>query len=180
MPYLTAAVIVIGLVSVINLLLTMAVVRRLRQHEERLADRPNRPPYSQLGTVLPEFAAESANGSPVDRGFFTGLTLVGVFSTHCRACREQLPAFAAKAQERFKGHVLAIVAGAPKESADFAAALGSAATLITEPVGGPLSRAFQVKSVPTFFIVNEHAVIATVSGTVAGLEISVSGMEARL
>jgi thiol-disulfide isomerase/thioredoxin len=179
MRYLTVAVIIIGLVSAVNLLLTMAVVRRLRHHEQRLASMPTRPPFVQLGTVLPEFAAESSTGSSVGRDFFTGLTFVGAFSTGCPACRDQLPAFAALAQERFQGRALAIVAGDPKKSGDFAAALGSAATLIAEPANGPLSRAFQVKSVPTFFIVNEHATITAVSGTLAGLEASVSATGAR-
>lgn len=179
MPYITVSVIVIGLVVGLNLLLTTAVIRRLRHHEEQLADLPRRPSFIQLGTILPVFAAKSSTGSWVDRNFFTGPTIVGAFSTSCPACRDQLPAFAALAKERFDGHAMAIVSGDPKEFADIAAALGSAATLITELADGPVSKAFQVKSVPTFFIVNEHAAIVAVSGTPAGLEKSLSGMEAR-
>lgn len=180
MSYLTTAVVIFGLATAINLLLTMAIVRRMRHYEERFVDQPKRPPFIQTGTVLPEFAAKSSTGSSVNRDFFTEPTLVGAFSTSCPACRDQLPAFAALANERFAGHALAIVSGDPKKFADLAAGVTSAVTLVTEPADGPLRKAFQVKSVPTFFLVNEDATIIAASGTPAGLEKSLSDMAARL
>ena len=131
---LTALLMVVGAVAVLNLLLTVGVIRRLRQHTERLShlSAPGgapEPVMLEAGAQVGEFAATTTDGEPVSRDLLSGQTLVGVFAPSCSACREQLPNFISKA-ETFPGgraQVLAVVSGEPEQVGLFA----------TSHAGGP-------------------------------------------
>src|SRR5687768_11835646 len=115
--FLIALVVLVGTVAVLNLFLTVGVIRRLKEHTGKLADLPTMgaAPSLMLGEVerVGEFAATTSDGEPVSRDLLSGQTLVGVLSPNCSACEERLPEFVAMA-ETFpggRGQVLAIVAG---------------------------------------------------------------------
>src|SRR5690349_3316766 len=113
---LTAAVVLVGLLCAVDLVLTLAVIRRLRAHTLALAGMtPKRPPLPAPGTAVPAFSAVAEGGRVVSDAFFTGPTLVGVFSTTCAACHERLPEFVALARDRSAERVLAVVAGEPTD-----------------------------------------------------------------
>jgi len=175
MLYLTAAVVVIGGVCAVNLLLTMAVVRRLRHHAERLANVPMQPPLIQPGTALPEFSAVSSTGAPVKKDFFVGNTLVGMFSTACTACRERLPEFVSLAAG-FGGRTLAVVSGDLEQASEFAAGLDPATTVVIEDRSGQVNKAFGVKAVPSFYIVDENAVITAAATAPSKLPVASGGL----
>lgn len=166
MPYLVAAVVLVGALCAVNLLLTLAVIRRLREHSARLdADRPARPPLVTAGTALPEFASAASDGTELSREFFTGPTLVGMFSTTCSACHERLPEFTAKARSLGPGRALAVVVDDQRDAGAFTAALTPVATLAVEPPDGPLAKAFQVTFFPAFYLVDDRAVITAAALT---------------
>ncbi|MGP3934220.1 TlpA family protein disulfide reductase [Nonomuraea sp. KM88] len=177
MPYLVAAVILLGCLTAVNLLLVLGVTRRLREHGSRLDDLFTPPPFALPGTELPDFTAVSLDGSVISRGFFTGAEtaggasapycLVGVFSTDCSVCRVYLPGFVERAKAA--GQTLAIIAADDGDAAIYADDLAQAATIVVEPHEGPVGKAFQVTSYPTFFLVDAGAVIVAVAGDPAEL-----------
>jgi peroxiredoxin len=155
MPVLVtgAAVLLVGLV-LLNLLLTVGVIRRLKEHTElidtlRASGPPDRimlPPGAEVG----DFSAEALDGTAVSRDGLDGETLVGVFSPGCPACADQLPKFVDLA-ESFPGgrdRVLAVVVGDPRESADETARLAPAARVVNESHEGAVSKALGVSGFP--------------------------------
>ncbi|HSK95694.1 MAG TPA: hypothetical protein VK891_03675, partial [Euzebyales bacterium] len=92
MPYLVAAVVLVGTLCAVDLLLTMAVVRRLRELTRQLGGLAGGAGVELLavGAPLPAFTAESVDGQAVDSGT-AAPAFVGFLSTTCRSCAEQLP-----------------------------------------------------------------------------------------
>jgi hypothetical protein len=99
MPFLVAAVVLLAVLCLLNMMITFAVLRRLRSHEERLAARPagrSSGVDALVGRELPEFDATSTAGAAVSRSDLLGQARVlGVFSATCEPCHEQARAFAA-------------------------------------------------------------------------------------
>ncbi|MFG6192297.1 TlpA family protein disulfide reductase [Nonomuraea sp. JJY05] len=159
MPYLVAAVVVVGLLCLVDLVLTLAVIRRLRVHTLRLAElTPTGAPMVQPGTTLGDFSATALSGETVSRAFFSGPSVVAVFSTECASCHERLPEFASYLADTRPERVLAVVAGDPDGARLFTGELTSA-TVVVEPMGGPVSRALQVSRFPSFYLVDGDAVV---------------------
>ncbi|MEU4510420.1 hypothetical protein AB0G05_13045 [Nonomuraea wenchangensis] len=166
MPYLVVAVVLVGALCAVNLLLTLAIIRRLREHAAQLAAvGPARPPLVAAGTELPEFASAAADGTTLSRDFFAGPTLVGMFSTSCAACHERLPEFTTRARSLGPTRALAVVVDDQGDAGTFAAALTPVATMVVEPAGGPLAKAFQASFFPAFYLVDGQAVITAAALT---------------
>lgn len=167
MPYLVAALVLVGAVSVLNLILTTAVVRRMRVYEQQPSGRPASDVLGGLpeGAALPTFTGAVAGGGAVTDGDLRGLPAVVAFlSTDCPSCLEHAPEFAVAARATIKrgGRAVAvIIEGA--EPVDALTAAAGPATAVYEPVDrtGPMTRAFAVKTFPTFFIVDEAGVITS-------------------
>jgi len=135
MMFLTAAVVLVGILCTFDLFLTFAVVRRLREHTtelERLAGLAlsgtgGYDPGVLVGRSLPEPAAAGAGQS----------RLVGFFDSNCSTCFEHAPEFVAMASRQ---KLVAVVNGSgPKADelaellADVPAVRGEAALqIITE------------------------------------------------
>ncbi|MBE1591596.1 TlpA family protein disulfide reductase [Nonomuraea angiospora] len=159
MPYLVAAVVVVGLLCLVDLVLTLAVIRRLRVHTLRLAElAPAGAPMVQPGTTLGEFSATALSGETVSRAFFSGPSVVAVFSTECASCHERLPEFASYLADTRPQRVLAVVAGDPDAARSFTGELTSA-TVVVEPMGGPVGRALRVSRFPSFYLVDGDGVV---------------------
>ncbi|WP_153532769.1 TlpA family protein disulfide reductase [Actinomadura macrotermitis] len=159
MPYLVAGVVFVGALSAFNLLLTLAVVRRLREHAALLEGERAAPPFTPPGTPLPEFTAAALDGTALNRGFFTGPTVVGLFSTTCASCREHLPEFTERVGGLGAGRVLAVVVGDRNDAEPFTTALAPVATVAVEPQDGPVATAFGRPAFPGFYVVDENAVV---------------------
>src|SRR6266545_2616592 len=88
MPYLVAAIVLLGAVCTVNLILTLALIRRLR---EQAGGPPGpRQPLPKvivgIGERPAEFTAATTEGEPIDRDAVAG-GLVGFFSPQCSPCR---------------------------------------------------------------------------------------------
>jgi hypothetical protein len=165
MAYLAAAVTLVGIVATVDLLLTVGVVRRLREHTAELAAlrRPGQEAALPVGSPVGAFATASVAGRPVGPDTLGGRTLVGFFSPGCTPCTERLPGFVAYAAGRAGGPdaVLAVVAGEPAEAAETVEALRRVATVVVEPDDGPLQRAFGVSGFPAFVLVEDGVIAAS-------------------
>ena len=145
---LTTAVTLFGALSLINLLLTLGLVRRLRQSSARPltagADLPV--PELGLGTPLPLADQVGQGGRPL---------LVGFFSAGCKACPDHVDPFRAYA-EAFPGDAVAILEGGSEAVAKYAPGLGdSIRTVANATDTGLLSDAFGLRAWPSFVVVDE-------------------------
>jgi hypothetical protein len=165
--FLIALVVLVGAVAVLNLLLTVGVIRRLRQHTENLAN------LSTMGGPQPsimigegeragEFAATTTDGEPVTRDLLSGQTLVGVLTPDCSACRERLPEFVSSA-ETFpggRGQVLAVLAGELEQVEEYREQLAPVARVVIEPpMKGAVATALKVEGFPAFAVLDADGTV---------------------
>src|SRR6266511_1544259 len=140
MPYLVAAIVLLGAVCTVNLILTLALIRRLR---EQAGGPPGpRQPLPKvivgIGERPAEFTAATTEGEPIDRDAVAG-GLVGFFSPQCSPCRERVPEF--------------------MEYAHHADTLDGIARIVVEPVDGPLSTAFAVGGLPALCLLDQTSTV---------------------
>ncbi|MFC9977184.1 TlpA family protein disulfide reductase [Spirillospora sp. NPDC127200] len=155
----------VGLLAALNLLFTYGLIRRVREHEERLARMgpaapgppPGRPP---AGSVLPEFHAVTVGGREVDRGALAeGDALIGFFDTDCEPCRDRMPEFAEFTAERRSTPVLVVIAGPPAETARWAGLFDDHALVVVEEEAR-LAKTFGVDGLPTMLALRDGTVEA--------------------
>jgi hypothetical protein len=165
--FLTAAVVVVGVIAAVDLLLTFGVIRRLREHTELIGSggaRPGAPTMVEPGRSIAPFDATTTDGAPISRDGLAGTTLIGVFGAGCSACEEQLPKFVESAGT-FPGgpaQVLAVVTAADSTAAaPYVDQLTGVATVVREAPGGPLLTALGISGFPAFAIADGGVVRST-------------------
>lgn len=157
MAYLVAGLILVGAIASLNLLLTVGVIRRLRELDAQLPQRRLDTALLPAGTTVDDFAAGTTDGATVSRRTLRGDTVVGFFSPGCEPCEALQPAFVEYAATVSGGrdHVIAVVAGDPDEAAPVVARLSGVARVVVEaPAGGAVARAFHVRGYPALFHVD--------------------------
>ncbi|WP_328995770.1 hypothetical protein OG394_14010 [Kribbella sp. NBC_01245] len=169
--FLTALVVVVGIVGVLNLLLTFGVIRRLKEYDQAIAKIPHGAMHSvpseamrAPGSEVDEFTAVSTDGVPVTKESLHAQTLVGFFSVGCAPCTESAPKFAAHAVgvPGGKDSVLAIVvADGDDDPSELAGILGEGARVGVEGYDGPIATAFGVTAFPTYGVVAGGRITAT-------------------
>lgn len=170
MLYLTAAVILVGATCLTNLILSLGVIRRLREHAdilERQRSGAAEPDSLMLGagSVVGRYATATTGGETVSRESLAGQTLVGFFSPGCRACEERRSSFIdyAKAVPGGAARVLAVVIGSGADAADLERELAPVARVVIEDHDGAVGTAFGVRAYPAFILVNEDGVVTASS-----------------
>lgn len=186
MPVLVAAVVVVGLLCLANLLFLFGVIRRLREHTELLAQHGvgsatgsvrKLPPGHEVaalpGSVVPAYTTTTVDGEHVAGGGPEAPTLVGVFSPGCSACTEQLPAFLEFAGRHRGGRdrVLAVVSGDPGDRPGYVDQLRPVARLVVGEPATAVTEALQVRGYPAFALI-EDGVIRASGFQVAELELT--------
>lgn len=163
MAILTAAVVLVGVLVLFDLLLTLGLVKRVRAHAEVLDKLVNAKPAAQLepgrlppGTVVSEFAATTSDGLGVSRASFTDGAVLGFFSTWCETCAEQLPGFLAYAEPFGRERVLAVVQGGEDQLPALIAKLSKVAQVVIEPDNGPIAKAVGVDAMPTMAVIDKE------------------------
>lgn len=149
-------------VCLLNLVLTLGVLRRLREHTELISNlsatgEPLAPMLAE-GEIAGTFDAVATTGERVSRDLLSGLTLVGAFSPHCPACAERLPAFVDFAATFTGGRdqVIAVLAGEETETTTYRAQLEPVARVVIEPaIGGEICTALEFRAFPAFGILDE-------------------------
>jgi thiol-disulfide isomerase/thioredoxin len=165
MILLSVAVALVAVLCVVDLVLTLGVVRRLRDHGGRLAVLSGLGPDEQTirppGAAVDPFTATSLAGAPVSIEDLAEPTLVGFFSPDCPSCEEKLPAFLAYA-EAFPGgraRTLGIVAGEAGGLAYRSALSAVAGAVVVERELGPVQKAFGARAFPAFAVVVDGVVV---------------------
>ncbi|MEO3748742.1 hypothetical protein [Plantactinospora sp. B5E13] len=174
----TAATVTLTAICVLNLVLTLGMVRRLNRLTPPVGAgdaaapagaRPADAAPSVAGPGLPapgtkvrDFTAVTTDGTTLGRAELTGRGLVAFFLTGCTSCHHLLPEFVAYA-DSFPGgreRVLAVVVTGKGGPDDLVRRLSPVARVTIEPVGGPVSTAFGVDGFPVFSVLQDHVVIA--------------------
>ena len=157
---LTAVAVLAGALCLLNLVLTLGVVRRLREHAVLLAKlqpaaAPN--PMLAVGEQVGSFETVTVDGHPVSRDALDGPTLLGIFSPNCSACAERLPKFVdlAGGYPGGRERVLAVVVGDEHGAAAQVRALAPVARVVVEDADGAISQAMGVRGYPAFGVLDE-------------------------
>ncbi len=170
MPILTMLVAVFIPVSLLNLILTLGVIRRIRQHTELLNEQ-RRKPTPSMGDMPAAFVAKTVAGSTLTRESLQTPALIGFFTTGCEPCETALPLFISYAAA-FSGspeRVLAVVIGPQEEAAAYNLRLAQVAQVVVEYPDGPVQTAFSVDGSPAFGILDERGVVSLATRSVADL-----------
>jgi hypothetical protein len=185
--YLTVAVIGVGVLSVVNVWLTLALARKLREQGEQLTHRgaqhgPRQMVGPSPGTEVPDFSATTVSGTDVLATDLRGeRSLVGFFMPGCEPCHGQIPAFIAYARNMPGGpaHALAVVANGGRTMAgtygDDASRLidelteSAAAHVVTEPSASAVTVALAVTGYPSFILVDADGHVEGGAHAIAGL-----------
>jgi thiol-disulfide isomerase/thioredoxin len=180
MAFVVAALVLVGLLGVVNLIFSFGVIRRLREHTGALdrlshggAGGGERPVMTVPGAVVEDFAASTVDGEPVARDLLAGTTLVGFLTPSCQPCQERLPLFVERAKEFERAQVLAVVV-APDSDEDAPAVveqLVGVARVVREPNSGPLATAFGVQGFPAFGLVGPDGAVVASGFELSGLNV---------
>ncbi|MCT9139596.1 TlpA family protein disulfide reductase [Streptomyces violarus] len=158
MVYLAVALVAVAALCTWDLLLTLAVLRRLR-------DRPNGTMGADtggipVGATVGSFATRCVEGAPLTERDLSDGALVAFFTTGCVPCRNKLPAFVEEARTMGgRRQVIAVVSlgATPDETAEaetMARRLAPVARVLVEEPDGPCTAAFGVTAFPCQFAVS--------------------------
>lgn len=181
MPTIVAALVILTALTLLNLLLTFGVIRRLREYAP-LLDQSGPPVTLAVGTQVPDFTAQSADGAVVTAATLRGAGgLVMFLAPDCSGCQEQLPAVREKLTEAAASPLTILVVltrlrpSSEPDDAD-AAELEEAlrvvdqrAMIVHEPLDGPVQSTFQVAAFPAFYVVDDAGRVASAGNGAADL-----------
>jgi hypothetical protein len=162
MATLISVVAIVGALCLIDLLLTLGVIRRLREHTAMFTTmQPREMGVTALndGEFPQPFRATDADSINVKGP--AGLRIVAFFSTTCPVCPVRVPTFAdyVRAHPVGQDEALAVVTGEPDGWMSYLADLAEVAHVCTEELGGPISRAFAVQGFPAFFVLGADGAV---------------------
>ncbi|MEO3798614.1 hypothetical protein ABGA98_01160 [Nonomuraea sp. B1E8] len=160
LQYLVAAVVLVGLLCMVNLLLTVGVIRRLRSQSKSMPP-PAMAEGLSPGARVPTFAAMTTSGEPISDELLGAPALVGFFSQGCQPCKDLLPLFVERARGTSDAVLAVVDTGPGEDSADYVERLAEVARVVVEAPQGPLQTAFKVNAYPTVITIDA-------GGTVAG------------
>lgn len=172
MTYLVVGVALLCVLCLFDLLLTLGVIRRLREHEDRLAKSATG--YEGMdglassllqGSRPGSFTATSTDGTEMSLDSMIDGAIVAFMSPHCKPCVSKLPSFIehASAMPDGKDRVTVVLVGEEVEATPMATQLESVARVVIEPFDGRLATAFAVTALPVIFVLTGDGRVAAIS-----------------
>lgn len=159
---LIAAVALVGVLCLLDLLLTFGVIRRLREHTDLLSAMGSEPPVLGLGKGKSPgaFSVVTTSGEVVTDA--VPLRMVAFLSASCSVCPERVPPFVAYLSNYRleRDSVLAVIQGDHDEPVPYLDQLAEVALVGMEPEDGEVSRAFEVNGYPLFFLLDADGLVA--------------------
>jgi peroxiredoxin len=183
LPYLTAAVTLVGVVAITALLLVIALARRLRELGAAAGDlQPGQMPDSSdlpVGSKPEYFRVDTISGDTVSLDGLSGnRALIGFFFAGCTPCNRQLPAFVELAKTIHGGpsQVVAVVSGEPDKAAGYAARLADVASVVLESPRadeGTISHSFNVSGWPSYYVLDPDGTVESSAPSLSKLAVPV-------
>ncbi|MFE6765660.1 TlpA family protein disulfide reductase [Streptomyces sp. NPDC057689] len=170
MVFVVVGLVLVGALGLLNLALSIAIVRRLRrQEEQRRAIAPDASSGPEVGTAVPAFTAPTLGGKVFASASLAGGTAALSFiTTSCGACDEfvsEMPEFAAKTGLD-DSRIVVVIAGEQGKARQMADHLDGLATVVYEAAPGDISSLYSITATPTTVITDAHQnVTATHTGT---------------
>ncbi|MFD5387903.1 TlpA family protein disulfide reductase [Streptomyces sp. NPDC127074] len=165
MAYLTAGVIFVGLLCLLDLVLTFGVIRRLREQEPAEATGGLRDAPSVLapGSTVAAFSALDMMGGKLTRESLAEGLAITFLSPGCPACEEVLPLVVERARQYGADQVLAVVVreeGDDADPAEFMERLSPVARVVVTDQGDELTEAFALTGMPAYVAMGPEGRIA--------------------
>lgn len=180
MWYLTVAVVLVGAFGLVNLVLMLGVIRRLREHTKLLGDRQSQRPEAMIeaGGRPEEFVATTVDGRLVSRDTLPPMTLVAFVTPSCDLCEGQIPDLLDRARSMPGGpdHVWVVVVGksGDPEVVEYADRFHGVATVFIQLGNGELPLAFKINGYPAFGLVDHDGTVAGSTFGIARLDLPVA------
>ncbi|MFE1553236.1 TlpA family protein disulfide reductase [Streptomyces sp. NPDC058718] len=175
MAFLVAGMVLVGALGLLNLALSLAIVRRLRRQEEQRggADR-HAPSGPEVGTKLPTFSAPALGGEVfASESLAGGAAALSFITTSCGACDEfvaDMPEFAAQTGLD-DSRIVVVIAGEQGKARQMADRLDGLATVVYEEAPGNISSLYAITATPTTVIADaDQYVTATHTGSKPALQ----------
>ncbi|MCX5554013.1 hypothetical protein [Streptomyces sp. NBC_00051] len=140
----------VAVLCLLDLLLTVGVIKRLREHTEIIA--PIRQQSGiRTGDEVGEFSVVSVDGEPLGRDFLADDSVVAFFAPDCQPCKAVLPDFIrlAETDGNCRDHRIAVVIGDTSASRELVEMLRPVAQVVVEEPLGTVSTAFRTSGTPT-------------------------------
>jgi hypothetical protein len=164
MAFVVAGLIVVFLLCAVDLVLTVGVIRRLREHTgvlSRFSSRDGAPDTLPVGATVAPFTALTIEGQPVSREMLETPALVGLLSATCESCHAQLPRFLERAAGMpGRDHVLAVVVGAGDDPDGVVPRLSTVARVVMEEPEGRIAAAFGASMFPVAYLIEDEYAVA--------------------
>lgn len=148
---------VLGVLCLLNIALTLVVIRKLGTLQARPAAAwpgpaaSDAPPMAvRPGALVGEFVAPTTDGDTVTRADLTGIGLVAFLAPGCQACDFAVPGFVERAELLGRDHVIAVLMGDSPMNPELTERLAPVARVLVEEQRGPLVEAFGVLGLPAF------------------------------
>jgi thiol-disulfide isomerase/thioredoxin len=166
MPYLTAAVVLVAALGMLNLLLTLAIIRRMRtMNPVQLPPEP-----LSVGSAILPFTAATIDGRTIsERDLRGSQALVGYFSPGCPPCEAALPRFVTYAAGLDRERVLAVIVDETGAAGDQAVALEPVARVVVTSERSTVVDALSAHGYPAVFLLDEDGRVVATHTTVEGL-----------
>ncbi|MET8454279.1 TlpA disulfide reductase family protein [Streptomyces sp. NPDC005209] len=170
MAYVTAAVVLLGLLSLLNLALVYGVVRRLHTSDPALSG-PGRGPDKVLGPggAVAPFTALDTDGRQLTLDDLTEKLTVLFLAPWCAACQELLPLMAERAAAYGPERLWAVIEVDPAQEgggvAEYVERLAPVARVVVVREGDELVEAFQLTGMPTYVEMGAGGIVASTGRT---------------
>ncbi|WP_051450176.1 TlpA family protein disulfide reductase [Actinospica robiniae] len=166
MKLVWTAIVLLAALGMLNLLLALGIIRRLREQADATGQRAPRRLRLEVGERVGEFSAVSTGGAPVSRSSLHG-SVVAVLSATCAPCKALLPDFLefAAAFPGGAGRILAVATGEAAEVAELIEQLEPVARVVTERMGGPVCAALGVSGFPSLLLVGDDGTVESSGGS---------------
>ncbi|MBG0857419.1 hypothetical protein I2W78_37640 [Streptomyces spinoverrucosus] len=155
MTYLTVSVVLVVLLCLLNLTLTIGVIRRLRERAGDLAGSGLSVPALVVGPggSVGSFSAVDTEGERLSQDSLAEGSMVLFMSPGCPACEDLLPLVAERAGEYGRDRVLAVVTRDEEKDAllgEYLKRLSPVARVVVTEFGDELTEAFALKGLPAY------------------------------
>jgi len=180
-PVLVAALVLLGLLIVLNLVLTAAVIRKLRHHDELLRDFdgssvPSVLPRVAAGDLVPDFTTTATDGQLTQADLLTAPTLIAFAAPGCGGCEAARPQLIelldARRQRGEEGIV--VIADDEGDGGTLVGEFSAHARVVVEhPGDGAIHQALGVAMYPNYVLVDADGRVAKVGGDLAEVAVAV-------
>jgi len=175
---LTFFVLLIGVILSLNVVMTLGLVRRLRQIHRSVSEwiPSNRfvplPDGLSVGEPPPSFSVTDLDGGVFSKTTLDGqISVLGFFAASCGSCRLYLPRLRDLSKRRSRDlQSLVVIDGDPAHADDLIAMGRETGRVVAGEHSAGMSGIFKVRLYPTFYVVDGSGKVAFGSNSIEDLE----------